>query len=190
LTKVDATLPFIDYYKKFDGVLTNPPFGTLIEEIDYDGFKIKSLEQLMSLRTLDTMKDDGKAVIIIGGHTKWDENGRIQAGKNRLYFNYLYSHYNVTDVILIDGHKLYSRQGTSFDVRMILIDGRKKTPAGVSPLKNELLSTIETDFDSLWNRVFSNTKESKTNQSINSNKTKLATAKAISKIKLLRLLDV
>jgi len=30
VTNQDATDPFTDYYKKFDGVVTNPPFGTLI----------------------------------------------------------------------------------------------------------------------------------------------------------------
>ena len=44
--------------------------------------------------------------------------GRITSGKNRIFFNYLYSRYHVADVINIDGHKLYSRQGTSFDVRL------------------------------------------------------------------------
>jgi len=150
----DATIPFTQYFKYFDGIITNPPFGTLMEAQDYDGFPIKTLDHLMALRALDTMKDAGRAAIIIGGHTDWDEQGRIQAGKNRLFFNYLYSHYNVEDVILIDGHKLYSRQGTSFDVRLILINGRKAKPKGFSPLKNSLISEVIYDFDKLWSRVF------------------------------------
>jgi len=154
----DATIPFTEYFKYFDGIITNPPFGTLMSAQDYDGFPIKTLDHLMALRALDTMKDTGRAAIIIGGHTDWDEQGRIQAGKNRLFFNYLYSHYNVDDVILIDGHKLYSRQGTSFDVRLILINGRKSKPEGFSPLKNSLLSEVIYDFDKLWDRVFSEQK--------------------------------
>jgi len=154
VTTQDATIPFTDYYKKFDGIVTNPPFGTLMEAENYDGFKIKTLDHLMSLRALDCMKDTGRAAIIIGGHTEWDEQGRIQAGKNRLFFNYLYSHYNVEDVILIDGHKLYSRQGTSFNTRLILINGRKQKIEGFSPLKNSLISEIVSDFEKLWKRVF------------------------------------
>jgi hypothetical protein len=96
------------------------------------------LEHLMALRALDCMASDGKAAIIIGGHTRWDEKGRVQAGKNRIFFNYLYSRYNVADVINIDGGKLYSRQGTSFDVRLILINGRKKVPEGAAPVYDPL----------------------------------------------------
>lgn len=68
----------------------------------------------MALRALDTMKDNGKAAIIIGGHNRYDSKGRFQKSKHRVFFNYLYSYYNVVDLINIDGHKLYSRQGTSF----------------------------------------------------------------------------
>ena len=154
ITSQDATIPFTDYYKKFDGVITNPPFGTLLDAVIYDGYKIKTLDHLMALRALDTMKDNGKAAIIIGGHTNWDDKGRIQAGKNRLFFNYLYSHYNIDDVILIDGHKLYSRQGTAFDVRLILIDGRKEKTEGFAPLKNPEAATVINNFEDLWFRVF------------------------------------
>ena len=59
----------------------------------------------MAIRALETMVGDGRAAIIIGGHTKWDAKGRIQAGKNRLFFNFLYHHYHVIDVIQINGAK-------------------------------------------------------------------------------------
>lgn len=153
VTKTDATLPFVDYYKKFAGIVTNPPFGKLDNEVEFEGFPIKNLEHLMALRALDTMKDAGKAAIIIGGHTNWDEKGRIQAGKNRIFLNYLYSRYNVADVILIDG-SLYSRQGTSFDIRLILIDGRKPKPEGFAPLKDNILYKVVDNYDELYDRVF------------------------------------
>jgi hypothetical protein len=150
--KQDATKPFTLFRKTFDAVITNPPFGRLdIEEL-YETFPIKTLEQLMALRALDCMKDIGKAAIIIGGHTSWDERGRIQAGRNRIFFNYLYSRYQVKDVINIDG-SLYSRQGTSFDVRLILIDGRKATPIGNAPPKSLANSETVKTFDALFYRV-------------------------------------
>lgn len=153
--KQDATQPFKDFYKKFDAVITNPPFGTIDHAVNYDGFGIRTLDHLMALRALDTMKDEGRAAIIIGGHTQWDEKGRVQAGKNRIFFNYLYSHYHVSDIILIDGSKLYSRQGTAFDVRLILIAGRKKNIHGVAPVKNKELATVINSFENLYNRVSS-----------------------------------
>ena len=77
----DATIPFINAQKAFDAVVTNPPFGTLDYDVKYDTFPIKALDHLMALRALDCMKDDGRAAIIIGGHTQWDDMGRIQGGK-------------------------------------------------------------------------------------------------------------
>ena len=149
----DATKPFRGFEKKFEAVITNPPFGNMEEEVMWDTFPIKPLEHVMALRALDCMKDSGKAAIIIGGHTRWDEKGRIQAGKNRIFFNYLYSRYNVVDVINIDGGKLYSRQGTSFDVRLILIDGRKPNPSGAAPVYNPAKDQEVKSFDTLFERV-------------------------------------
>ena len=151
-TYLDSSEPFISEYRSFDGVITNPPFGTLDKTVMYDEFRINVLDHLMTLRALDTMRDTGRAAIIIGGHTSWDEQGRIQAGKNRIFFNYLYNHYYVDDVLNLDGHKLYSRQGTAFDVRLILISGRRPKSEGYAPLKSEK-DTIVSTFDDLWNRV-------------------------------------
>jgi P-loop containing NTP hydrolase pore-1/C-terminal domain on Strawberry notch homologue len=157
--KQDATLPFKGFEKKFDAVITNPPFGILNQPVKYETFGIETLDHLMALRALDTMKDNGKAAIIIGGHTRWDKKGRIQLGKNRIFFNYLYSRYYVVDMINIDGHKLYSRQGTSFDVRLILINGRKRTPSGVAPVRNAELDSVVDSFEGLYERVIAVTEQ-------------------------------
>ncbi len=156
--KRDATqsFSFLDLSGSFQAVLTNPPFGVLDTPIVYDKFPIKTLDHLMALRALDAMAFDGKAAIIIGGHTQWDEKGRIQAGKNRIFFNYLYSHYNVDDVININGHKLYSKQGTAFNVRLILIDGRKEIAQGSAPVHNPIKDTEVKSFEELYERVTEN----------------------------------
>lgn len=154
----DATKPFKGFEKMFDAVLTNPPFGRLSHPVKYETFEIEVLDHLMALRALDCMKDDGKSAIIIGGHTRYDRKGRVQKGKNRFFFNYLFSRYNVLDVIPIDGHKLYSRQGTSFDTRLILIDGRKSTPSGAAPLKDEVRDKVVDSFDELFKRVMNLTR--------------------------------
>lgn len=149
----DATKPFFDVQRNFQAVLTNPPFGKMETEVLFDTFPIKPLEHVMALRALECMADDGKAAIIIGGHTTWDAKSRITSGKNRIFFNYLYSRYHVADVINIDGHKLYSRQGTSFDVRLILIDGRKKIPSGAAPVFNPDKDVVIKIFEDLFDRV-------------------------------------
>ncbi len=149
----DATKPFFDVQRTFMAVMTNPPFGKMETEVMFDTFPIKPLEHVMALRALDCMADKGKAAIIIGGHTTWDDKGRITAGKNRIFFNYLYSRYHVADVININGAKLYSRQGTSFDVRLILINGRKLTASGAAPVYNPDKDHEVKTFDELFERV-------------------------------------
>jgi len=151
----DATDPFnyLDGEGTYDAVLTNPPFGVLDKPVDFHSFPIRVLDHLMALRALEAMKDDGKAAIIIGGHTRWDKLGRIEKGKNRIFFNYLYRHYHVVDVILIDGHKLYTRQGTGFPVRLILIDGRKEKPEGVAPVYNSERDNVIHSFAALYDRI-------------------------------------
>ncbi len=149
----DATKPFFDVQRNFKAVMTNPPFGKMETEVMFDTFPIKPLEHVMALRALDCMADDGRAAIIIGGHTTWDAKGRITSGKNRIFFNYLYSRYHVADVINIDGHKLYSRQGTSFDVRLILINGRKPEASGAAPVFNPDKDVVVKTFEDLFDRV-------------------------------------
>lgn len=153
ITNQDATQAFFDYIHKFDGILTNPPFGSLNETVKFDNFKIKRLEHAMCINALRCMKDTGKAALIIGGHTTWDEHGRVTAGQNRIFLNYLYHFYNVDDIILINGKKLYSRQGTSFNTRLILINGRKSKPDGAASLKNKLHSTVVNSHEELWDRI-------------------------------------
>lgn len=149
----DALKPPAAYDRTFDGVVTNPPFGSLSVPELFGKFKIKRLEHAMALNTLRCMKDNGKAAIIIGGHTTWDEHGRVTAGTNRIFLNYLYHFYNVEDIIPINGKKLYSRQGTSINTRLILIDGAKAVPDGAAPLKNKLHSTVVNTHEELWERV-------------------------------------
>ena len=150
----DALHPPFALNRKFDGVVTNPPFGVLSEPMMFGNFKIKRLEHAMSLKALQCMKDNGKAAIIIGGHTTWDSQGRVTAGTNRIFLNYLYHFYNVEDIIPINGKKLYSRQGTSVNTRLILINGVKTKPEGAAPLKNTLHSTVVNSHEELWDRVW------------------------------------
>ncbi len=159
----NAVKPPFAYDRKFDGVITNPPFGSLSQPELFGRFKIKRLEHAMALNALRCMKDDGKAAIIIGGHTSWDKHGRVSAGQNRIFLNYLYHFYNVEDIIPINGKKLYSRQGTSFNTRLILIDGAKYKPEGAAPLKNKLHSTMVNSHEELWDRVWLENPKNNTN---------------------------
>lgn len=149
ISNIDASKP-ISHENKFDGIVTNPPFGKITTE-KISGYNISKLEHIMSIRALDTMKNSGRASIIVGGHTEWDQYGRVQMGSNRIFLSYLYHYYNVEDIINISG-SMYSKQGTTFPIRLILINGRKITPNGTAPLKTDKDVTVKS-FDELWQRM-------------------------------------
>ncbi|PZF71571.1 DNA (cytosine-5-)-methyltransferase [Taibaiella soli] len=143
---------YSDIGNTFSAVVTNPPFGTLRKSVFFDTYKINTLDGLMALKALESMSRDGRAAVIMGGHTRWGKHGRIQGGRNRIFFNYLYNRYHVLDVININGRNLFSRQGTSFNTRIILINGRKAVAGGVAPLYNPQHDKIANTFDDLYDR--------------------------------------
>lgn len=148
VTSQDGTQPFSD--KDVDVVVTNPPFGSATPK-DYDGYKISSLEGQMVINALDSMKDDGRAAIIIGGKTEYAKNGSLNP-KDKAFLGYLYSHYNVEDVINVDG-SLYAKQGTSYPTRIILINGRRLDENAFPPVKDKARAETVKDYDELYKRI-------------------------------------
>ena len=148
VTSQDGTLPFAD--KDVDVVVTNPPFGSATPK-EYDGYKISSLEGQMAINALESMKDDGRAAIIIGGKTEYAKNGSLNP-KDKAFLGYLYSHYNVEDVINVDG-SLYAKQGTSYPTRMILINGRRLNENAFPPVKDKARAETVKDYDELYKRI-------------------------------------
>jgi hypothetical protein len=148
VTSQDGTQPFAD--KDVDVVVTNPPFGSAIPK-EYDGYKISSLEGQMAINALESMKDDGRAAIIIGGKTEYAKNGSLNP-KDKAFLGYLYSHYNVEDVINVDG-SLYAKQGTSYPTRIILINGRRLNENAFPPVKDKARAEAVKDYDELYKRI-------------------------------------
>ena len=144
----DGTQPFAD--KDVDVVVTNPPFGSATPK-EYDGYKISSLEGQMAINALESMKDDGRAAIIIGGKTEYAKNGSLNP-KDKAFLGYLYSHYNVEDVINVDG-SLYAKQGTSYPTRIILINGRRLNENAFPPVKDKARAETVKDYDELYKRI-------------------------------------
>lgn len=136
---------------KRDVVIANPPFGAVNENgaskvFDMSdiqpGYQTHEIDHAIALRALAAMKDDGRAVLIIGGVNKMvtTESGRSDAynGKaKRQFFKVLYDNYNVTDHFTVSGD-LYERQGAAWPVDVIVIEGRGKSkrplPAADVPL--------------------------------------------------------
>ena len=151
VTSQDGTQPFAD--KDVDVVVTNPPFGSATPK-EYDGYKISSLEGQMAINALESMKDDGRAAIIIGGKTEYAKNGSLNP-KDKAFLGYLYSHYNVEDVINVDG-SLYAKQGTSYPTRIILINGRRKYDPEhkvFPPVEKDARAETVKDYDELYKRI-------------------------------------
>lgn len=107
-----------------DAIVTNPPFGPIIVDGEnqvrvVDGYKIKQIDHLIAMEALRAMKPDGRATLIIGAGK---EPAEVRPS-DRIFFNWLYSKYNVVDHFEVDGD-LYRRQGAGWPVRIISIHGR------------------------------------------------------------------
>ena len=148
VTSQDGTQPFAD--KDVDVVVTNPPFGSATPR-DYDGYTISSLEGQMAINALESMKDNGRAAIIIGGKTEYAKNGSLNP-KDKALLGYLYSHYNVEDVINVDG-SLYAKQGTTYPTRIILINGRRFDENAYPPVKDKARAEAVKSYDELYKRI-------------------------------------
>ena len=153
LSKQDATLPF-DGGRRYAGVISNPPFGRADAKM-YDGMEISSLEAQIALNALESMKDNGRAAIIVGGNMEYQPNGAIK-GADRSFYSYLYDHYNVKGVVDMDG-SLYRKQGTTYPTRMILIEGRRsdeeRAQERVYPPVRDKAVRKATSFDELYDIV-------------------------------------
>ena len=172
ITSDNAAQPFPEMmHKVHDVVVTNPPFASW-DDSKFDKERIIQkyfnkhrglanhirLEHLMAGLALYTMKDDGKAAIIIMGHVYFGDDGLF--AKYRPFFNWLYRHYKVDDVINMNSYKLYNKQGAVTKTMLILIGGRKSKPYGVAPNKSEqphLEDMVET-FEDLWKQTESHIK--------------------------------
>ncbi|UVC14695.1 strawberry notch-like NTP hydrolase domain-containing protein [Mesorhizobium onobrychidis] len=121
-----------------DAVIANPPFGAVHEEggktrqfkID-ERYTTGEIDHAISLSALDRMKDDGSAVLILGGVNKLakTEEARSNAynGKaKREFYLTLYSRYNVVDHFTVAG-ELYEKQGAGWPVDVIVIRGKGKS---------------------------------------------------------------
>lgn len=135
----DATAP--DH--KQDVVIANPPFGVVRTDSgatrgftvdvggDFPSMQTNEIDHAISLHALSYLKDDGRAVLIIGGINKLarTEEARSDAyngAAKRKFFYHLYRLYNVVDHFTVAG-ELYERQGAGWPVDVIVIHGRGKS---------------------------------------------------------------
>jgi hypothetical protein len=134
----------------FDVVIENPPFGKVGD--------ISDIDHAIAMHSLEGMKDDGRAVLILGGVQANTEEGRREGyrgkAKREFYFR-LYNQYNVVDHFTAGGN-MYAKQGTTYPVDVIVIDGVGKSqrdlPAADLP---ELITSYEQLKEKLNDRMVS-----------------------------------
>ncbi len=147
-TQKDATEGFEPIGDSMDAVITNPPFGPIKDKdgnsikVKVDGYTIGQIDHLIAARALQVMKADGKATLIIGANKVTGE----QSNNDLIFFNWLYGNYNVTSHFEVDGD-LYQRQGASWPVRVITIEGRNKSST-TAPLPGTIQRA------STWSQVY------------------------------------
>ncbi len=135
VTQQDASV-FLPQVVPVDRIITNPPFGSLK---DAEGFTqtfrralltTSQLDHAITLTALDLMKPQGKAVLILGGKMG-DERSRTERYNTQLtrgFYRWLYKDagYKVADHFSLAGG-LYRKQGTSFPIDVIVIEGKGET---------------------------------------------------------------
>ncbi|WP_025741940.1 N-6 DNA methylase family protein [Aquimarina pacifica] len=160
--------------RSFEVMVTNPPFASWSADA-FDKKRMVAkyfnkyrrldknrlrLEHLMSGIALHTLKDNGKAALLLMGHVYFDDQGRF--AKHRPFFNWLYMHYRVDDIINLNGYTLYNKQGATPKLMLVLISGRRHNPSNttIAPQRKEagVLDQIIDSFEGLWQRVRSHIK--------------------------------
>lgn len=120
-----------------DVVIANPPFGAVRDaQGQRKRFRLPGnlrgttqIDQAISFQALGAMKDDGRAVLILGGKLGVDEelrSERYNTLESRGFFYALYQQYAVTQHISIWGD-LYRKQGAGFPIDLIVIEGRGRS---------------------------------------------------------------
>jgi hypothetical protein len=133
-------------------IVTNPPFGTNAESIptDFDGYEFIKDDHVMTARSLRLMGENARAGIIIGGNNEYNDDKRLR--NDRIFFNWLYHFYNVNAIINVSGD-LFRKQGASFPIRLILVQGKKEKPEGAAPLRSDEGEKVYTSFEDIYNRM-------------------------------------
>jgi C-terminal domain on Strawberry notch homologue/P-loop containing NTP hydrolase pore-1 len=115
---------------RFDVVITNPPFGRIGEEsFNVGPYRTREIDHAIALKALEAMRDDGRAVLILGGKRGTEEtrSDKYHSQSSRAFFFTLFNRYNVVDHFGVDGD-LYRRQGAGFPIDVLVIAGRGKSP--------------------------------------------------------------
>lgn len=133
ISNEDATT--FEPYINVDLVMANPPFGSIPAETVYPTKGEKSeivltkLEYFIAWKALENMRDDGKAVIILGA----EKENQI-TGNHSIFVKAMYNQFNITGHFELDG-QFYRKMGAEWPVEIFVIEGRKDYPLNRNLLK-------------------------------------------------------
>ena len=120
--------------KSLQSMAMNPPFGPVNgKKWTFGDFTTGEIDHAIVMNSLEALKDDGDAVLIIGGTLAIEDEARKDAyrGKaKREFFYNLYGQYNVVDHFTVSGD-LYKKQGAAYPVDVLVIRGRGKSARGL-----------------------------------------------------------
>ena len=133
--------------QQHDVVIANPPFGAVRDEqgqrqrfaLPGNRRGTTQIDQAIAFQALKAMKEDGRAVLILGGKLGEAENrrsDRYNTLESRGFFYPLYQQYHVIQHFSLSGD-LYRKQGAGFPIDVMVIAGRGQSelplPAAVVP---------------------------------------------------------
>lgn len=134
----------------FDQVIMNPPFGEGSPK-EFHGFTLSKLDHRIAANALETLADDGRAAIIVGANTESARGTGRASYPDFVFMNYLYNRFNVRDNWIVDGD-LYRKQGATFPVRVITLDGRRSFDGEIRELAPKEVEKIA-DWDTLYEKL-------------------------------------
>ena len=127
-----------------DVVIANPPFGAVrsggeSKVFEIGDYRTTAVDQAISMRALEHMKPNGRAVLIVGSVKEGTPETRAEgygSSQKRKFYKRLYDNYNVVQHFTVSGD-LYQKQGAGWPVDVIVIDGKGKSslslPAAAVP---------------------------------------------------------
>ncbi len=149
----------------FDRIILNPPFGKMREGIKkpylnylFDQrLAITDLDALITFVALHQLKPQGKAVLIVKGvlgRSQEDRGIAYASNPQRVeFFNLLYDNYNVVDHVTLSG-ELYQKQGASYPVDLIIIDGKSTSKLKKPHEKTPIIIRNKLDLiDKKWQNI-------------------------------------
>lgn len=130
-----------DPKQKFDIVLANPPFGSVVKDGVKQTYRIGSytteqIDHAIAYHAAQFIKPDGAAGFIIAGKLGSEDRRSQSYGQksSRNFFYYLYNTYNVVLHISLAG-KLYAKQGARYPIDLIVIKGKGKSQLELPSVK-------------------------------------------------------